>query len=67
MTEEPGGQVSPEVPASPPAVAESASRRDRILLGAFVAYAALLALAAFAQLTENRAILDLFDLRRLFE
>jgi len=48
-------------------VAESASRRDRILLGAFVAYAALLALAAFAQLTENRAILDLFDLRRLFE
>ena len=42
------------------------SRADRILLGALGVYAALLAVAAFAQLTDNRALLDLFDFRRFF-
>jgi hypothetical protein len=40
--------------------------RDRVLLWLFLAYAALLAVAAYAQLTGNRTLLDLFDLRRFF-
>lgn len=41
-------------------------RTDRILLGVFGAYVLLVLLAAFAQITGNRALLDLFDLRRFF-
>jgi hypothetical protein len=54
---EPGTE---EAPAGPP------KPGDRFLLAAFAVYAALLLLAAFAQLTDNRALLDLFDFRRLF-
>jgi hypothetical protein len=42
------------------------TRGDRLLLAAFAVQAGLLVLAAFAQLTDNRALLDLFDFRRLF-
>jgi hypothetical protein len=45
---------------------ETPTRGDRILLGAFLAQAALLLVAAFAQVTDNRALLDLFDFRRVF-
>jgi len=53
-------------PPPPPASGEAPTRSDRILLGAFALYAALLLLAAYAQLAEDRALLDLFDLRRWF-
>lgn len=42
------------------------TRGDRILLAAFAVQAALLLVAAFAQVTGNRALLDLFDFRRVF-
>lgn len=53
-----------EAPGSPPD--ECAARRDRLLLGAMLAYVLLLAVAVFGQLTGSRAILDLFDLGRYF-
>jgi hypothetical protein len=56
MTEEPGAP-------SPPA---GASARDRWILGLFAAYAILLLVAAFAQVTDNRPLLDLLDFRRIF-
>lgn len=42
------------------------ARGDRLLLAAFAVQAILLLVAAFAQVTGNRALLDLFDFRRLF-
>ncbi len=48
-----------EEPAAP-------SRSDRLLLAAFAVQAALLVVAAFAQVTGHRVLLDLFDFRRLF-
>ena len=59
------GGASPP-PADPPPVPAPPTRADRILLGAFAVYVLLILTAAFAQLTDNRALLDLFDLRRFF-
>jgi hypothetical protein len=42
------------------------SRGDRLLLAVFAVQAVLLLVAAFAQVTGNRVLLDLFDFRRLF-
>jgi hypothetical protein len=53
-----------EAPGAPPD--ERAGRRDRFLLGAFLVYVLLLAVAVFGQLTGSRAVLDLFDLGRYF-
>jgi len=39
---------------------------DRLLLAAFAIQGALLVVAAFAQVTGNRALLDLFDFRGIF-
>ncbi|NUN53897.1 MAG: hypothetical protein HUU06_14085 [Planctomycetaceae bacterium] len=55
----PAGDPSPG-PAAP------AARGGRILLAALGLYAALVLVAAWAQLTDNRVVLDLFDLRRWF-
>lgn len=43
-----------------------ATRGDRLLLAAFAIQALLLLVAAFAQVTGHRGLLDLFDFRRLF-
>ena len=39
---------------------------DRWILAAFGVYAVLLLLAAWAQVSDNRTLLDLFDLKRFF-
>lgn len=44
----------------------SPSRADRILLAAFAVQAVLMVVAALAQVTGSRGILDLLDFRRLF-
>lgn len=64
----PGSGPEPESDAAPPGqpILGPPTRGDRVLLAAFAVYAALLLLAAFAQLTDNRALLDLFDFRRFF-
>jgi len=65
-----GTGAAPEVPENhlQPAGAApvQATRADRVLLGLFSAYVLLLLVAAYAQMTDNRTLLDLFDLRRLF-
>ena len=61
---EPGPPDGPTV-GEPPAK-EGEARGDRALLGGFLVYVLLLALAVFGQLTNSRAILDLFDLGRYF-
>jgi hypothetical protein len=58
-----GPGTDPEPVPPPPG---PPTRGDRVLLAAFALYAALLLLAAYAQLTDDRALLDLFDFRRLF-
>ncbi len=62
----PSGAMQPA--DSPPgaSAAGAPTRGDRVLLGLFVAYAVLLLVAAWAQLGENRALLDFFDVRRFF-
>jgi hypothetical protein len=55
----PAGEASPG-PAAPP------TRGGKLLLAALGLYAALVLVAAWAQLTDNRVVLDLFDLRRWF-
>jgi hypothetical protein len=55
VTEEPG-----------PAAPAPASPRDRWILGLFGAYALLLLVAAWAQITDDRALLDLLDFRLIF-
>ena len=61
---------TPDAPASAgeasPGSAAPSARGGRILLGALGLYAALVLVAAWAQLTDNRVVLDLFDLRRWF-
>ena len=64
MSPPPGEERPPA--AGPTTVSMGPGLRDRVLLWLFLAYAALLAVAAFAQLTGNRALLDLFDFRRFF-
>ncbi len=58
------GQVPVATDGTAPGAAPT--RGDRLLLGLFIAYAALLLVAAWAQVSGNRALLDLFDFRRLF-
>lgn len=58
-------------PGSPPEGAAAgapapATPADRWILAAFGAYVALLLVAAWAQLSNDRALLDLLDLRRFF-
>lgn len=43
-----------------------ASSLDRWIVRVFAVYTALLVIAAWAQWTDNRAVLSLLDLRRLF-
>ena len=59
----PGGAGS-EIPSGEAAAAPTSA--DRWILAAFAVYAVLLMVAAYAQLTDNRALLDLFDLKRFF-
>jgi hypothetical protein len=55
---------APPAPADPVPAAPTST--DRWLLAAFGAWVLLLLVGAFAQVTDNRAILDLFDLHRWF-
>lgn len=48
--------------AAPPAP----TRADRWILVGFALYVALLLLAAYAQLADDRALLDLLDLKKFF-
>jgi len=60
---------APPDPGSPPEAAEpgrAPTAADRWILGAFCVWVLLLLIGAFAQVTDNRAILDLFDLHRWF-
>ena len=59
---EPPAQTTAEAPTSP----DSATATDRWLLALFGAWVLLLLVGAFAQVTDNREILDLFDLHRWF-
>ncbi len=61
-----GTRPAPPRADDPPPPVAPLSNRDRLLLGGFGAWVLLLLLAAFAQVTENRFLLDLFDLRRWF-
>ena len=58
-----GDPTSPRGPAAAPAAPTAA---DRWLLALFGVWVLLLLVGAFAQVTDNRAILDLFDLHRWF-
>ena len=65
----PPGSVSPREPDNPPGPAPAPAApasTDRWILAAFGAWVLLLLVGAFAQVTDNRAILDLFDLHRWF-
>ena len=53
-------------PSSVPEVAAAPTSADRWLLALFGVWVLLLLVGAFAQVTDNRAILDLFDLHRWF-
>ena len=67
MDATPGAEGESGVPSpGAPETRAPATRADRVLLGVFAVYVLLVLVAAFAQLTDNRALLDLFDLRRLF-
>jgi len=48
------------------APAEGPSRADRRILAGFAIYVLVLLVGAWAQLTDNRAVLDWFDLHRWF-
>lgn len=63
-----GPEGAPDAPAEEPRTAPAPvpTRADRLLLAAFAVYAALLLVAAYAQLTDDRGLLDLFDFRRWF-
>ena len=63
----PGAPDAAPAPASATATSPaSPTATDRWLLAAFGAWVLLLLVGAFAQVTDNRAILDLFDLHRWF-
>ena len=55
----PAEGTADEAPAAP-------TRADRWILAAFAVYTGLLLLAAYAQLANDRALLDLLDLKRFF-
>jgi hypothetical protein len=59
------GPGAPDAPEPEPAAAPP-SRGDRLVLPLFAAWTLLLLLGAYAQWTQNRFLLDLFDLRRWF-
>jgi hypothetical protein len=59
----PGATGGPAAPAPPPAVP---TRADRWILTGFAVWTLLLLVGAWAQLTDNRAVLDWFDLHRWF-
>jgi hypothetical protein len=62
----PGEEIHPAAPPPGAAAAKTPTRGDRVLLGLFIAYAALLLVAAWAQINGDRTLLDLFDVRRFF-
>lgn len=55
------------VPTEAHAAPAEADGRHRVVVGLFVAYTLLLVVAAWAQWTDNRAVLDILDLRRFFK
>jgi hypothetical protein len=55
------------VPSEVGAAPAEADGRQRLVVGLFVAYTLVLVVAAWAQWTDNRAVLDLLDLRRFFK
>lgn len=59
---EPPSASAPEAAAAP----GTPTSADRWLLALFGVWVLLLLVGAFAQVTDNRAILDLFDLHRWF-
>ncbi len=62
---EPGGP-EPGKAESGPGAAPAVGRWGKALLALLGLYAILSLVAAYAQLTDNRPLLDLFDLRRWF-
>ncbi len=59
----PGTLPAGGAPEGAPSAPTSA---DRWILAAFSVYVVLLVVAAYAQLADDRALLDLFDLKRFF-
>lgn len=60
------GAAEPGAEAAAAPAAPAADRTGKILLLLLGVYAALCLLAAYAQLADDRALIDLFDLRRWF-
>jgi hypothetical protein len=60
------GDAAPEKDPDAAPAAAPPTPADRRILALFAAWTALLVLGAFAQWTQNRFLLDLFDLRRWF-